>query len=259
MLVARTDYRSIDLSDDDPKPSSTTPDEGATSAEPVDGGTSQKQTSRRNFVRLAVSDAMGTAGQLAGLSGVVAATAAEAGRAMRESLEGLTDEGDRPRPSASSPARATVGAHPATGDGASPNLTRDTLPTQAMPVLAGVHRGVLATVVGDGSPFVTVGPVRYDGAAFITTGRESTVKVANVQRDPRVSIAVSDESGGSLLVNGLARIESGDEAAKAARAIHLDTGSVLPDEFGVPDDRGSLVLIVIEPLRAFWRSADALP
>ena len=236
------------MSGDEPRPSDQQADE-----------TSQKQASRRNFVRLAVRDAMGTAGQLAGLSGVVATTAAEAGRALRESLDDLTGDEDRPRSSATNPAGAIVAAHPATGDEAKPTLTRDMLPSQAASVLIGVHRGVLATVVGDGSPFVTVGPVRYDGSAFITTGRESTAKVTNVQRDPRVSIAVSDETGGSLLVNGLARIQVGAGAVEAARAIHRDAGSDMPDDFGKPDDRGSLVLVVIEPMRAFWRSAEALP
>jgi len=247
------------------KPETSRPGDDEASESPADSTDADstdadpQQASRRNFVRLAVRETMGTASQLAGLSGVVATTAAEAGRAMRESLEGLTGEEDRPRRSASANGPATIAAHPATGDADPTVLTPDTLPPQAGPLLSGVHAGVLATLVGDGSPFVTVGPVRYDGTAFVTTGRDMAAKVANVLRDPRVSLAITDDAGDTLLINGKARVDASDAAGEIARTLHASGGASLPEDFGAPDERGSIVIIVIDPLRAFWRPGGALP
>lgn len=213
------------------------------------------RASRRDFVRVALRDTMGTAGQLAGLSGVVATSVAEAGRVMREGLEALAD--DEPSPAAERP--ATSATLPVSSLVAGPRLAREQMPSQAEALLSGVQRGVLATVTSDGSPLLASGPVRYDGSAFLASGRQLSAKVANVTRDGRVSLVISTAAGDALVVGGRARIEAGADAARTARELYEELGAVFPPGWSASDERGDLVLLVIEPVRALWRRGDAAP
>ena len=61
-------------------------------------------------------------------------------------------------------------------------------------LLLGTKTGKLATVRRDGRPHVV--PIWYDldGDALVFTTGEQSVKYKNMKRDPRVSIAVDDQT-----------------------------------------------------------------
>lgn len=60
-------------------------------------------------------------------------------------------------------------------------------------LLAQLHTAKLATVRADGRPHIV--PIWFDleGEELIFTTGETTVKAANMRRDPRVSLCVDDE------------------------------------------------------------------
>lgn len=61
-------------------------------------------------------------------------------------------------------------------------------------MLAGTRTGKLATVRADGRPHVV--PVWFvmDGDTIVFTTWHTTVKAANIRRDPRVTLCVDDEN-----------------------------------------------------------------
>ena len=61
-------------------------------------------------------------------------------------------------------------------------------------MLAGTRTGKLATVRADGRPHVV--PVWFvmDGDVIVFTTWHTTVKAANIRRDPRVTLCVDDET-----------------------------------------------------------------
>ena len=83
------------------------------------------------------------------------------------------------------------------------------------------HRtGKLATVREDGRPHVV--PIWYDldGDTFVFTTWHTTVKAANMRRDPRVCICVDDEEPpfAYVQIEGVARLEE-----KAEELLHWAT------------------------------------
>ena len=61
-------------------------------------------------------------------------------------------------------------------------------------LLEGTRTGKLATVRKDGRPHVVPIWFHLDGNTLVFTTGETTVKAANMRRDPRVSICVDDET-----------------------------------------------------------------
>jgi hypothetical protein len=63
------------------------------------------------------------------------------------------------------------------------------------------------------APQLSVSPVWFDGEALRISSRAMTARVANLQRDPRVAIAILDhESGDSMVVTGRAELRYGEQA-----------------------------------------------
>jgi len=82
-------------------------------------------------------------------------------------------------------------------------------PAQRDRFLGGRHVAVLVTIGEDGRPVPT--PIWYlyrDGRLWFRT-EEASVKVANVRREPRVSVCVQDERAPykSVIVHGTATVE----------------------------------------------------
>ena len=79
-------------------------------------------------------------------------------------------------------------------------------PAQAF--IAGSHRGVLATLKRDGRPQMSnmAYPLDDDGRIKMST-RGPNVKVTNIRRDPRVTVAIQGETFADyLVVDGTATI-----------------------------------------------------
>jgi len=66
------------------------------------------------------------------------------------------------------------------------------LSDKAIKLLAGKNFGFLATVEKKGYPHVTPVWVDYSDGFILINSTKDRVKVKNVERDPRVSLAVSD-------------------------------------------------------------------
>ena len=85
------------------------------------------------------------------------------------------------------------------------------LPENIRAFVAATHRGVLTTFRRDGAAqmsIITCGPYR-DGVAFTTTA--SRAKLLNLQRDPRCSLLVSNETWwGFVVMEGRVQIISAD-------------------------------------------------
>ncbi|WP_059007347.1 PPOX class F420-dependent oxidoreductase [Streptomyces specialis] len=60
-------------------------------------------------------------------------------------------------------------------------------------LLAGTRTGKLATVRADGRPHVAPVWFVFDGDDLVFTTEATSVKAANMRRDPRVSLCVDDE------------------------------------------------------------------
>jgi PPOX class probable F420-dependent enzyme len=72
-----------------------------------------------------------------------------------------------------------------------------TLPPELLHLLRGASPCYLATLMPDGSPQLTQTWVDTDGTAILINSVLSHQKVRNVQRDPRVSVTVSDPDDSS--------------------------------------------------------------
>ena len=70
-----------------------------------------------------------------------------------------------------------------------------------------------ATTGKDGSPHVTPLWMIYEDGRFVMTTRETTVKVRNVRRDPRVAVLV-DEGTLYVMAKGRARVANDRDTAK---------------------------------------------
>ncbi len=121
-------------------------------------------------------------------------------------------------------------------------------------LLAGTRTAKLATVRADGRPHVAPVWFTLDGDAIIFTTWHTTVKAANLRRDPRVSLCVDDESPpfAFVLVEGAARIIDDDlEALRhwATRIAARYMGDALAEQYGARNGVPGELLIRVTPTR----------
>jgi PPOX class probable F420-dependent enzyme len=89
-------------------------------------------------------------------------------------------------------------------------------------LMAGTRTGKIASVRGDGRPHVA--PIWFvvDGDDLVFTTWHTTVKAANIRRDPRVSLCVDDQAPpySFVIVEGVATLHDDlEELAHWARVI----------------------------------------
>jgi PPOX class probable F420-dependent enzyme len=123
-------------------------------------------------------------------------------------------------------------------------------------LLEGTRTGKLATVRKDGRPHVV--PVWFvlDGDTLVFTTGETSVKAANMQRDPRVCICVDDETPpyAYLMVEGTATFSADSEALLdwatriAGRYMGEDVAEVYGRRNGVPGE----LLVSVTPARVVF-------
>ncbi|MFN0073326.1 MAG: PPOX class F420-dependent oxidoreductase [Chloroflexota bacterium] len=97
--------------------------------------------------------------------------------------------------------------------------------------VAGSHRGVLATIKRDGRPQMS--NMSYildeDGRIKMST-RGPNVKVTNIRRDPRVTVAIQGETWGDyLIVDGTATIVDEDPIPTLKRIYEGIRGTAHPN------------------------------
>jgi len=114
--------------------------------------------------------------------------------------------------------------------------------------------GHLVTVNADGSPHVTIVWVGLDGDELIIGKLSSDQKVANLRRDPRVSVSFEGEGEDHgmqhyLVVEGTAQVEEGGAAELLQRLAetYVGPGVKFPPMDDPPD--GFTIRITPEKLR----------
>ena len=111
----------------------------------------------------------------------------------------------------------------------------------------------LATVHADGRPHVA--PIRFDldGEAIVFTTWHTTVKAANLRRDPRVCLCVDDDAPpyAFVIVEGTAAI--GDDFAElrrwAGRIAGRYMGSARAESYGERNGVPGELLVRVTPTR----------
>lgn len=120
------------------------------------------------------------------------------------------------------------------------------------------RNAVLATVRADGSPQVTPVWYHWDGDAVRISSPNWTKKVANIRRDPRVSVCIDDQvSGTYATLFGTAELIDGDAVSEQTwpiliKYLHPDEAAVRWQRLNADRDR---VVIRVEPRRIVWRRA----
>ncbi|MBA2392553.1 MAG: PPOX class F420-dependent oxidoreductase [Ktedonobacteraceae bacterium] len=129
-------------------------------------------------------------------------------------------------------------------------------PEQKEFLLQGTHTGKLATVRKDGRPHLV--PIWFvlDGDTLIFNTGESTVKAANMRRDPRVTICVDDENPpfSFIVVEGIATLEADSKDLKlwATRIGGRYMGSDKAEQFGERNSTAGELVVRITPTKVIF-------
>lgn len=129
-------------------------------------------------------------------------------------------------------------------------------------LLAGTRTAKLATVRADGRPHVAPVWFTLDNDAIIFTTWHTTVKAANLRRDPRVSLCVDDEAPpfAFVLIEGAAQIIDNDQPALrhwATRIAARYMGDALADWYGARNGVPGELLIRVTPTRIIAQAGIA--
>jgi hypothetical protein len=213
---------------------------------PADGG--QPAVGRRRFVRQLAGDAVGAAGRIAGMSQVVHSSMVAAGRAFSEGMESIGDAGaavGNGAPAARPGPTARRAASPVTTPASTPKAPQ--IAPEVRRILERARTAVMAANQPGAAPQLSVSPVSFDGEALRVHGRAMTARVANLQRDPRVTLAIVDlETGDSVVVSGRAELIYGDDVP----ADPLTTSHQHIDDDHAIASGDMPVLILVRPERA---------
>ncbi|MEO8288800.1 MAG: PPOX class F420-dependent oxidoreductase [Chloroflexota bacterium] len=121
--------------------------------------------------------------------------------------------------------------------------------------------GKIATVRADGRPHVV--PIWYylDGDTIVFTTWHTTVKAANIRRDPRVSICVDDEAPpyAFALVDGIADTSDDlDQLVKYATLIAARyMGPDLAEAYGKRNGVAGEYLVRVTPTKVIYKESIA--
>lgn len=129
-------------------------------------------------------------------------------------------------------------------------------------VSAGTRTGKLATVRADGRPHVV--PVWFvrDGEDLVFTTWHTSVKAANLRRDPRAALCVEDDEPpySFVMIEGSVRLDEGTDALRdwATRIATRYLGAELGQTYGARNgvDGELLVRLTAERVTAQANIAD---
>ncbi|NTU81909.1 MAG: PPOX class F420-dependent oxidoreductase [Chloroflexales bacterium] len=128
-------------------------------------------------------------------------------------------------------------------------------------LLARPRTAKLATVRVDGRPHVAPVWFDLDGEAIVFTTWHTTVKAANLRRDPRVCLCVDDETlpFAFVIVEGVATLSEdlGELRAWAARIAGRYMGAEQADAYGQRNGVPGEILVRVQPTRVIGQMAIA--
>ncbi len=120
-------------------------------------------------------------------------------------------------------------------------------------LLAKSRTGKLATVREDGRPHVVPIWFDLDGDDIIFTTWHTTVKAANIRRDPRVAVCVDDDAlpYAFVQIEGTATLTDGapDLLKWTTRLAGRYMGAALADQYGKRNAVPGELLVRVEPTR----------
>jgi PPOX class probable F420-dependent enzyme len=120
-------------------------------------------------------------------------------------------------------------------------------------LMTGTRTGKLATVRDDGRPHVA--PIWFvqDGDSLVFTTWHESVKAANIQRDPRVSLCVDDETPpfSFVIVEGTVTISEDAEERLywATRIAERYMGATLAESYGQRNSVEGELVVRIKPTK----------
>lgn len=120
------------------------------------------------------------------------------------------------------------------------------LPERARAMFASPNIGHLATLMADGSPQVSPVWVDTDGEHVLVNTAAGRIKWANVRRDPRVAIDVTEQNDPYNMVTVRGRVIAMREEGATEHIDMLARRYTGRETFGVPPGERRVVL-VIEP------------
>jgi hypothetical protein len=193
---------------------------------------------RRSFLKRLTGEAVQAAGTLAGTGAVVMRSATAAGEAAAAGL-GLNVRPDVEQAPETTP--ASVPSSPA------PPL-RPLTPRESE--LLSSTTAVIAVNTPEGTPQLTRAPFHWDGDVARMLGHLFGARIANVQRDGRISVLVEDERGWLTLI-GEATVVTGPSAQiEAAPLLARDHPDRPPEAAWIElNTTTDLAVIVLRPTR----------
>lgn len=238
------------------------PDRAAQSA-----GASEPGRDRRTFLRQLSGDAIVTAGKLAGASAVLRRSLVAAGEAAVEHVEGATaNESSADHVDAPLDAQApdiTGAAAPDTADPVARQATRPPDPVVALTseqhaFLTNGTRAVLAVNDPGGHPLVASAPFHWDGSIIRLPARDATARVADIDRDPRVSLLIDDPASDAwVAVGGMASLVYGAEVEPDIQLIlaKYHDEAEAARRWDEMRSAGDQMAIRVRPTRFVWRGS----
>jgi hypothetical protein len=232
---------------------------------------------RRTFLRQLSSDAVWTAGRVAGASAAFRRSLVAAGETAIGAFETATDApavapepgGALPSPGpapAAADATAPATAH-ATADATSPASVAPRPVPQADPVaaltadqqtfLSSGRRAALAVNDPAGHPLLAFSDYHWDGSLFRLPARDFTARTIDIDRDPKVGLLIDDPASETwVAISGLATLVYGDQVEPEFRLIlskYHDADRVT-QRWNERASSGDQVVIRIKPTRFVWRT-----
>lgn len=242
------------------------PGEPETTPDTAPGADSAPGADRRSFLRQLSTDAVWTAGRLAGASAALRRSLVAAGGSAIGSLEASADAEPSvhetveavPQPRvASDPTVAVAIAAPAPTPVSMPDPVAALTPLQHA-FLAGGTKATLAVNDPGGHPLLASSIYHWDGALIRLPARDFTARTIGVDRDPRVGLLIDDPASDAwVAVTGIASLVYGDEVETELRLIlgkYHDEGDVA-GRWDALKATGDQLVILVRPTRFVWRSA----
>lgn len=200
---------------------------------------------RRSFLRRLTGEAVQAAGTLAGASSVVMRSATAASEAAANEL-GLKEPAEVPAAEVEI-AVATPKPEPAPAPG--PPAPLRPLTARESELLTATT-AIVAINTLDGTPQLTRAPFHWDGETARMLGRLFGARIANVQRDGRISVLVEDARGWLTLI-GDATVATGPAALGEAAGLLARDQPDQPAEtaWATLNAAGDQAVIVLRPRR----------
>jgi hypothetical protein len=220
---------------------------------------------RRSFLRQLSTDAVWTAGRLAGASAALRRSLVAAGGSAIGSLEASADVeasvpgpvGAVPPPRPASDPPVAVAAAVAPAPVSTPDPVTALTPLQHA-FLAGGTKATLAVNDPGGHPLLASSIYHWDGALIRVPARDFTARTTGVDRDPRVSLLIDDPASDAwVAVTGIASLVYGDQVETELRLIlgKYHDGDDVAGRWDALKATGDQLVILVRPTRFVWRSA----